>query len=80
MIKNSEQKIVLLRSYVMKKVTNQQVVKPPLAAIQVKTQHGTKSVMSSITFCDRLWHNICNLPYNSLVLRDSCNPRQAVLM
>ena len=73
MIRNSEQKIVLLRSYRMKNVINQQVNKPPLAAKQIETRHDIYSVWSFITSCDRLCLLLYSLVVNLLVFQDGCD-------
>ena len=52
MIKNSEQKMILLRSYGIKKVKNKYIIKPYLAAIQAETRRDFESIRSFIILLD----------------------------
>ncbi|GFV78212.1 hypothetical protein TNCV_1036801 [Trichonephila clavipes] len=57
----------------MKKVTNQYVLNPHLAAINVEIWRDIKSMRSPMISCVRSCHNLCNCVFNSPVFRDGCS-------
>ena len=73
MIRNSEQKIVLLRSYRMENVIKQLVKKSSLAAKQIEMRHGIYSIWSFMTFCDRECLHFYSLVVNLLAFQDACS-------